>query len=93
MSSAPHPMLAMDQGIRSLTRDTCSLCGLCHATIEGLCFLCVVGAERVWENAGMGIDWTWVPKFQGKAVWPEEELEDLVCDVACAIHRDWECAI
>jgi hypothetical protein len=25
-------------------------------------------------------------------VWPEEELEDLVCDVTCAVvHRYWEC--
>jgi hypothetical protein len=26
------------------------------------------------------------------AMWPEEELEDLVCDVTCAVvHRYWEC--
>jgi hypothetical protein len=22
-------------------------------------------AERIWENTGMGIDWTSVPEFQG----------------------------
>jgi hypothetical protein len=27
-------------------------------------------------------------------VWPEEELEDLVRDVTCAVvHRYWECVI
>jgi hypothetical protein len=29
-----------------------------HAAIEGLCFLCVVRAERIRENTGMGIDFT-----------------------------------
>jgi hypothetical protein len=25
-------------------------------------------------------------------VWPEQELEDIVCDVTCAVvHRHWEC--
>jgi hypothetical protein len=28
-------------------------------------FMCVVRAERIWRNTGMGIDWTWVAKFQG----------------------------
>jgi hypothetical protein len=31
---------------------------------------------------------------KGTAVWPEEDLEDLVCDVTCAVvHRYWECVI
>jgi hypothetical protein len=42
------------------------LCCLRYATIE-LCFLCVVGAERIWEVTGMRIDFTWVPKFQGNS--------------------------
>jgi hypothetical protein len=53
---------------------TCFLCGLHHATVEGLCFLCVVRAERV-ENTGIGIDFTWLPKFQGNNLVVEEELE------------------
>jgi hypothetical protein len=64
MSSAPRPVLLTDQWIRSLTRDTC--------------FLCVVRAERIWDNTGMRIDCTWVPSSKGTAVWPEEELEDFV---------------
>jgi hypothetical protein len=31
---------------------------------------------------------------KGTAMWPEEELEGLVCDVTCAVvHRYWECVI
>jgi hypothetical protein len=31
---------------------------------------------------------------EGTAVWPEEELEDIVCDVACAVVRQyWGCVI
>jgi hypothetical protein len=31
---------------------------------------------------------------KGTAVWPEEELEDLVCDVTCAaVYEYWECVI
>jgi hypothetical protein len=31
---------------------------------------------------------------KGTAVWPEEELEFLVCDVTCAVeHRNWECVV
>jgi hypothetical protein len=63
-SSAPRPVLVTDQWTRSLTRDTCFLCGLRHAKIERLCFLCVVRAERIYASTGMGIGWTWVPKFQ-----------------------------
>jgi hypothetical protein len=47
MSSAQHPALLTDKSTRNETRDTCFLCGLRHATIEGLCFLCVVRAERI----------------------------------------------
>jgi hypothetical protein len=47
MSSASRQILLTDQLTRSLTRDTCFLCGLRHATIEGLCFLSVVCAERI----------------------------------------------
>jgi hypothetical protein len=49
----------------SLTRDSCFLCGLRHATIERLHFLFVVRDERIWENTEMGIYFNWVPKFQG----------------------------
>jgi hypothetical protein len=35
-----------------------------------------------------------VPKFQGNSRWPEEELEDLLCAVTCAVvYRYWECVI
>jgi hypothetical protein len=31
---------------------------------------------------------------KGAAVWPEEELEDLMCDVTYAVaDRHWECVI
>jgi hypothetical protein len=31
---------------------------------------------------------------KGTAMWPEEELEDLVCDFTCTVvHRYWECVI
>jgi hypothetical protein len=31
---------------------------------------------------------------EGIAVWPEEELDDFVCDVTCAVvHRYWECVM
>jgi hypothetical protein len=50
MSSAPCPVLLTDKPTRNLTCDMCFLCGL------RLCFLCVVRAERVRENTGMGID-------------------------------------
>jgi hypothetical protein len=49
MSSAPCSVLLMARSTRSFTRDTCFLCGLGHATIEGLCFLCVFRAERMRE--------------------------------------------
>jgi hypothetical protein len=45
---------------------TCFQCSLRYTTVE-LCFLCLVRAERIWENTGMGIDFTWVPKFQGNS--------------------------
>jgi hypothetical protein len=44
----------------------------------------VVRAERIYENTGMGIDFEF-RSSKGRAVWPEGELEDFVCDVACAI--------
>jgi hypothetical protein len=47
MSSAPHPVWLTDKSTCSLTGDKCFLCGLRHATIEGLCFMCVVCAERI----------------------------------------------
>jgi hypothetical protein len=47
MPSAPRPALLMDKLTRSLTRDTCILCGLRRATIKELCFLCVVCAKRI----------------------------------------------
>jgi hypothetical protein len=67
MSSAPRPVLVTDQWTSSLKHDVCFLCSLPHATTEGLCFLCVVRAERICENTGMGIDFAWVPKLQGNS--------------------------
>jgi hypothetical protein len=58
------------------------LCGLRHATIEGLCFLCVVRAERIWEKTGMGIHWTWVPKFQGKSSVAREVTRYTCCNTS-----------
>jgi hypothetical protein len=46
MSSAPCQVRITDLRTRSLTGDMCFLCGLRHATIEGLCFLCV--NKRFW---------------------------------------------
>jgi hypothetical protein len=45
-----------------LSRDSFSVWSA-FATIE-LCFLCVVRAEGIWENTGMGIDFTWVPVWR-----------------------------
>jgi hypothetical protein len=61
------PVLVTDRWTRSLTRDTCFLCGLRYATIERLSFLCVVRAERISEDTGMGLHFTWVPKFHGNS--------------------------
>jgi hypothetical protein len=47
VSSAPRQVLLTDKSTLSLTRNMRFLCGLRHATIEGLCFLCVVRAERI----------------------------------------------
>jgi hypothetical protein len=39
-----------------------------------------------WEFIGLEFR-----NFKGTTVWSEEELEDLVCDVTCAVvHRYWE---
>jgi hypothetical protein len=93
-SYTPRPVLLTDQSSHSLTRDTCFLGGLRHAKIEGLCFLCVFRADRIRENTGMGLTGLEFRSSKGTAMWPEEELEDLVCDVTCAvIHRYWECVI
>jgi hypothetical protein len=44
---------------------------------------------RGWELVGVESR-----SSKGTAVWPEEELEDLVCDVTCTVvHRYWECVI
>jgi hypothetical protein len=58
---------------------TCFLCGLRYATIE-MCFLCMAHAERIWELTSREFR-----SSKGTEVWPEEEFEDLVCDVTCAI--------
>jgi hypothetical protein len=52
-------------------------CGLRHVTIVGLCFLCMVRAERIWENTGMGIDFAWVPKFQRKSIVARRRIRSL----------------
>jgi hypothetical protein len=67
MSFMPHPVLVTVQLTRNLTCDTCFLHGLCHATIEGWCFLSTVNAERILENVGMRTDFTWVLKLQGNS--------------------------
>jgi hypothetical protein len=42
-----------------------------------------------WELIGLEFR-----SSKGTAVWPEEELEEFVCDVTCAVvHRYWECVI
>jgi hypothetical protein len=56
MPLAPRPLMLTDQWTNSLTRDTCLLCDLRHAALEGLCFLCLARAERIRENTGMEID-------------------------------------
>jgi hypothetical protein len=72
----------------------CFLCGLSHAKIEELCFLCVALAEknekiREWELTSLEFG-----NSKRPTVLPEEELEDLVCDVTCAlVNRYWEYVI
>jgi hypothetical protein len=70
-------LLLTDQSTRSLTCHTCFLCGL-------RCAFCAWsvprGYERIreWELTGLEFR-----SSKGTAVWPEEELEDLVCGVMC----------
>jgi hypothetical protein len=58
MSFMPQPVMLMDKSTRSLTCDTCFLRCLLHATIEGLCLLCMVRVKKIQENMGMGIHFT-----------------------------------
>jgi hypothetical protein len=60
MSSAPRPTLLRSQWTRSLTCDTCFLCGLCRSTIERLCSL--RGPCR--KNMVVGIDFKDCDKWQ-----------------------------
>jgi hypothetical protein len=56
------------------------------ATQQKNCVFCAWsvprGYERIreWELTSLEFRGS-----KGTAVWPEEELEDLVCDVACAV--------
>jgi hypothetical protein len=53
-------------------------------------------ASREWEYNGIQRNETSLEfrNSKGTAVWPQEELEDFVCDVICAaIHRYEECVI
>jgi hypothetical protein len=78
MYSAPRPVLVTDQWSRSLTSDTCFLCGLRGTTTEGLCFLWVARAEWMWQNVRMGINWTWVPNFQGNSSVARRKIMGLI---------------
>jgi hypothetical protein len=40
------------------------------------------GYERIREGELISLEFR---SCRGTAVWPEEELEDLVCDVTCAV--------
>jgi hypothetical protein len=54
------------QGFIEVLAITCRFqCGLQHATIEGLCFLCVV-CVGIRENTGMGIDFTLSSEVPGE---------------------------
>jgi hypothetical protein len=66
---------------RKSSHVICFLCRLRYATIE-LCVLCVIRAERIWELELTSVEFR---NSKGRAVWPEEKLEHLVCDVTCAI--------
>jgi hypothetical protein len=48
-------------------------------SVRGLCR----EGRREYKNENWGDFSSEVPK--GTAVWPEEELEDPVCDVTCAV--------
>jgi hypothetical protein len=67
---------------------TCFQCGLRHATIED-CVFCAWSVPRGYEEIQ---EWELTSlKFRspkGTTVWPEEELENVVCDVTCAIFNN-----
>jgi hypothetical protein len=59
-------------------------CVFCVRSVPG-------GYERIqeWELTSLEFQ-----SSKGTAVWPKEELEDLVCDVTCAVVRQYlECVI
>jgi hypothetical protein len=62
----------------------CFLCGLRYATIDRV--FCAWSVQRGYERIR---EWKLTSlEFQsskGTAMWPEEESEDLECDVTCAI--------
>jgi hypothetical protein len=63
---------------------TSFLCGLHYATIE-LVFCAWSmprGYDRIWEWELTSLESI---SSKGIAVWPEEKLENLVCNVTCAI--------
>jgi hypothetical protein len=66
----------------------------CHTIVHSnhvTCFLFVVLAERIWDGELTSLEFR---SSKGTAVWPEEQLEDLVCDITCAVvHLYWECVI
>jgi hypothetical protein len=75
---------------RDIYHVTCFPCGLRYATIE-MCFLCVVRAERIWEDTGMGTYFTWVPKFQGKSSVARSRIRRFsVWRYMCHSHSNFE---
>jgi hypothetical protein len=57
MLSASRSSLLTDQSTRSLTRNVLSLWSVPRNNRSAV-LLCVVRAERIWENTGMGTDLT-----------------------------------
>jgi hypothetical protein len=69
------------------------MCGLCYAIVD--CVLCAWsvprGYERIREWELTSLDFR---SFKGRDMWPEEELEDLACDVTYdVVHRYLKCVI
>jgi hypothetical protein len=69
--------------LRDSYHVTCFLCGLRCATVE--LFFCSWSVRRKYERM---CEWELTSlefrSSKGTAMWSEEELEDIVCDVTCA---------
>jgi hypothetical protein len=77
--------------------DTWHLYALWSATCKnrGGCVFCAWSVP-LWYKRIREWELTWIefPGSKGIAVWPKEELEDLECEVTCAVvHSYWECVI